>query len=77
MIGESSNKKILGGLLTLGTLVGITISGGFVIRGYLDSREADLAAREAEVSAKEEKIEKSSQVSWGAATGGLIIAQED
>jgi|TARA_R110000803_G_scaffold167478_2_gene230755 hypothetical protein len=42
-----------------------------------DSREADLAAREAEVSAKEEKIEKSSQVSWGAATGGLIIAQED
>ena len=36
MIGESSNKKILGGLLTLGTLVGLTIAGGFVIRGYLD-----------------------------------------
>ena len=36
MIGESSNKKILGGLLTLGTLVGITIAGGFIVRGYLD-----------------------------------------
>jgi len=36
MIGESSNRKILGGLLTLGTLVRITIAGGFIIRGYLD-----------------------------------------
>ena len=36
MIGEGSNKKILGGLLTLGTLVGLTIAGGFIIRGYLD-----------------------------------------
>ena len=35
MIGEGSNKKILGGLLTLGTLVGLTIAGGFIIRGYL------------------------------------------
>ena len=36
MLGESSNRKILGGLITLGTLVGITIAGGFIIRGYLD-----------------------------------------
>jgi hypothetical protein len=36
MIGESSNKKILGGLITLGTLVGITIAAGFIVRGYLD-----------------------------------------
>lgn len=41
-----------------------------------DSREADLAAREAAVAEKEEKIEKKSQVNWGAATGGLIIWQD-
>lgn len=42
-----------------------------------DAREQELAAREAAVEQKEQKIEKKSTLSWGAATGGLIIAQED
>ena len=42
-----------------------------------DAREQELAAREAAVEQKEQKIEKKSTLSRGAATGGLIIAQED
>ena len=42
-----------------------------------DAREQELAAREAAVEQKEQKIEKKSTLRWGAATGGLIIAQED
>ena len=41
------------------------------------SEEVEEAAREAAVEQKEQKIEKKSTLSWGAATGGLIIAQED
>ena len=42
-----------------------------------DAREQELAAREAAVEQKELKIEIKSTLSWGAATGGLIIAQAD
>jgi len=42
-----------------------------------DAREQELAAREAAVEQKEQEIEKKSTLSWGAATGGLIIAQDD
>lgn len=39
-----------------------------------DSREQDLAQREAAVEAKEEELARKTQINWGVATGGLIIA---